>query len=489
MKVFFYFVLFPFLTYSQVQIGSDLNGEAIDDNSGYNVSISNNGNIVAVGAIWNDGNGSKSGHVRVYQNNSSIWSQIGSDINGEAIDDHSGYSICLSNDGNIIAIGAPYNNNVNGSDSGHVRIYRNISNVWTQIGSDINGEASNDLSGYSLSLSNNGNVMAVGAPNNDGNGNNSGHVRVYQNNLDVWTQIGSDINGESAGDLFGLNVSLSDNGNIIAIGGPYNDGNGSDSGHVRIYRNNLGSWTQIGSDINGESFGDRSGWYVSLSNDGNIVAIGAIDNNGNGTSSGHVRIYQNISNVWSQVGSDINGEAIADLSGLSISLSGDGNIIAISANRNDENGSDSGHVRIYQYISNIWTQIGTDINGEAAGDWFGSNISLSNNGSVVIVGANRNDGNGIDSGHARIFDLSAILNTINNIILDFNIFPNPVSEVLTIQLPDNIEFNKATIYNTLGQIIKVENSKIFSVKDLTNTTYFIEVETNKGKATKIFIKE
>ena len=45
---------------------------------------------------------------------------------------------------------------------------------------DINGEAQGDQSGYSVSLSADGSVLAIGAINNDGNGHNSGHVRVFK---------------------------------------------------------------------------------------------------------------------------------------------------------------------------------------------------------------------------------------------------------------------------------------------------------------------
>ena len=41
---------------------------------------------------------------------------------------------------------------------------------------------------------------------------------------------------------------------------------------------------------------------------GALVAIGA-SNDGNGTNAGHVRIYKNISGTWTQLGSDIDGEA------------------------------------------------------------------------------------------------------------------------------------------------------------------------------------
>ena len=57
--------------------------------------------------------------------------------------------------------------------NGYVRIYKNVNNTWTQIGSDINGEATGDESGFSVSLSSDGSVVAIGAPYNDENGNDS----------------------------------------------------------------------------------------------------------------------------------------------------------------------------------------------------------------------------------------------------------------------------------------------------------------------------
>ena len=95
------------------------------------------------------------------------------------MDDHSGYSVSLSADGTILAIGA-FTNDGNGSLSGHVRIYENDNGTWTQLGSDIDGEAADDWSGYSVSLSSDGSTVAIGAKNNSGSGSKAGHVRVYR---------------------------------------------------------------------------------------------------------------------------------------------------------------------------------------------------------------------------------------------------------------------------------------------------------------------
>ena len=58
-------------------------------------------------------------------------------------------------------------------------------------------------------------------------------------NLIVYTQtqIGQDIDGEAAGDFFGTGCSVSSDGSVIAIGAFGNDDNGENSGHVRIYEN------------------------------------------------------------------------------------------------------------------------------------------------------------------------------------------------------------------------------------------------------------
>ena len=110
-------------------------------------------------------------------------------------------------------------------------------NIYAVIGADIDGEAADDWSGYSVSLSSDGTTVAIGAPYNDANGSDSGHVRIYAWNstTSAWEQQGADIDGEAAGDWSGNSVSLSSDGTTVAIGATFNFDNGSDSGHVRIY--------------------------------------------------------------------------------------------------------------------------------------------------------------------------------------------------------------------------------------------------------------
>ena len=487
-KLFFLLLLGYTSSYAQTQIGSDIDGEATNDVSGTSVSLSSNGTTLAIGAPGNDGSATNTGSVRVYQKISGNWTKIGADIDGEAADDLSGRSISLSNDGTTLAIGSPNNNNAYGIDAGSVRVYRNVSGTWTRIGADIDGEAAYDNSGTSVSLSDDGVTLAIGAPNNDGNGlNNTGSVRVYWNDGGAWTRIGADINGEATGDKSGTSVSLSSDGTTLAIGAVFNDGSGTNAGSVRVYRNVSDTWTKIGTDIDGEAADDNSGSSITLSSNGATLAIGAPNNDGSGTNSGSVRLYQNISDTWTKIGADIDGEAADDKSGTSVSLSNDGSTIAIGAPNNDGSGTDAGSARVYKNVSGTWTKIGGDIDGEAADDYSGYSVSLSSNGTTVAIGAYANDGSASNAGSVRVYDLTAVLSSDNFVLSNFSVYPNPTSEQVTITLQENLQLEKVNIYNTLGQLIKTEKSNIINVTGFTKGNYYFEVITNKGKATKTIV--
>jgi len=419
------------------QMGKGIDGEGPYDRSGWSVSLSENGEIVAIGAYGNDGNGDDSGHVRIFKYDpyEFLWGQIGADIDGEAEGDESGSSVSLSGNGEIVAIGAEKNDG-NGIYSGHVRVFKwNKSNfLWDQMGDDIDGEAKGDYAGSSVSLSSNGQVVAIGAMFNDGTYGEKawiGHVRIFRwNNSGLqWDQMGADIDGEIIWDSSGESVSLSSNGEIVAIGAPTNDGNGGSNGHVRIFKWNASKllWVQMGADIDGEASGSRPtgdyfGESVSLSSNGEIVAIGAPYNDGNGDNSGHVRIFKwnNSRFHWDQMGAAIHGEANGDNFGSSVSLSGNGEIVAVGAPDNDGNGWDYGHVRIFKWNNSrlLWEQMGEDIYGETRNDGYdpgltvpldtGLIVSLSENGEIVAIGAGDHDESDQswshqDIGRVRIF--------------------------------------------------------------------------------------
>ena len=181
-------------------------------------------------------------------------------------------------------------------------------------------------------------------------------------------QIGADIIGENSEDKFGIEVALSADGNTLAVGASDNDGGGTNSGHVRAYRRVSNAWLQLGSDIDGEAADDRSGNAIALSADGNIMAIGADENDGGGTNTGSVRIYQFIGGDWSQLGSDLDGEFAYDYFGYSVSLSIDGATLAVGSLIGESSRGYTGHTRVYRWTNGAWLQLGDDIAGERSYD-------------------------------------------------------------------------------------------------------------------------
>ena len=354
------------------------------------------------------------GHVRVHRQNvtSEEWEQIGQDIDGDYYYDYSGERVSISADGDIVAIAATGNdgNSTNATDVGHVRVFKydaSYSNGrWVQMGQDIDGVYSYGYSGDGLSLSADGTTVGIGAPNSL---YQKGHTSVYKYNVATgqWKQKGQDIEGEASYDNSGGSVSISSDGNRVAIGAFGNDGDtyysGKDLGHVRIYLyiDSSDRWEQLGQDIDGESY-DGSGASVSLSSDGSRVAVGApLSSNDSGYYSGVARIYKYYnSGQWEQIGQDINGENDYDASGYSISLSADGSRVVIGAPRNsNDNGFYSGHARVYEYNnSGQWEQIGKDLDGQDDNDSSGESVSISADGNTVAVGAPENG-----NGYVRIF--------------------------------------------------------------------------------------
>ncbi|SHI65343.1 hypothetical protein SAMN04488508_102317 [Aquimarina spongiae] len=351
-------ILFGILTLvSSAQTQVNINKPVVDLSS-YSVSLSNNETIMAVGTYEANYNGEKSGCVRVYKRDAGSWNQLGNAIYGEATGDWSGYSVSLSGNGTTVAIGAKRNNGRNGELSGHVRVYKNNEGVWEQVGEDIDGERKGGWSGYSVSLSQDGATLAIGAILNSNNGKHSGQVRVYRYASGKWSQIGGDINGKAVRDYFGASVSLSSDGQMMAIGAHQG---GISSGYVSVYQNVSGFWKQIGKDIVGLPTGNFSGWNISLSDNGTAISIASY-NHGKEKRYGYVRTYRNVSNRWVQQGADID-DSIAgyNLSGFNtMNLSNDDTITLIGAFDKEENRNKQvpiiSYMRVYKFekSSNVW---------------------------------------------------------------------------------------------------------------------------------------
>ena len=410
-----------FLVNSTVQLGSNIFTPTANLRNGTSVSINDDGTRVAIGSPTVSSSIS-AGLVQVYQwsggtSTGGVWSKLGSDILGENPGDISGSSVSLNAAGTIVAIGAE-NNDGNLTSSGHVRVYEwsgglGTSGSWIQLGSDIDGEATMNWSGGAVSLNAAGTRLAIGAI---GNNNNTGHVRVYYwpGGGPSWIQLGTDIDGQATSNLTGYSVSFNDDGTRLAIGET-----GTIKGRVRIFYwsgglGNTGSWIQLGSDIDGEYFFESNGSSVSLNASGTRLAIGARLNSSTGGSSGQVRIYEwsggsGNTGSWTQMGVDINGEGIYDYMGTSVSMNSVGDRVAIGAPGNDQSGQttaqDAGQLRVYEWNGAAWRQIISDIDGVAAFNLNGESVSLNAAGNRVIVGAPDNSQGGAQSGHSRVFQI------------------------------------------------------------------------------------
>jgi len=482
--------MMPFFGFSQwTQIGVDIDGEANSDQYGDAISLNDDGTVVAIGGAYNDGaNGANTGHVRVFENNSGSWIQIGSDIEGEMAGDQSGISISLNADGSIVAIGARYNDD-GGVNSGHVKVYENISGVWTQIGANINGTSAGDNSGYSVSLSDSGAIIAIGSPRG-GVTSLSGKVKMYQNVSGTWIQIGGDINGETTGDQSGHSVSLNSDGSIVAIGELFNDDNGIDSGQARVFENIAGVWIQIGVDINGEGVDNRLGESISINGDGTIFAVGEPQNDENLSNAGKVKVYENISGIWTLIGGDINGEAAEDFLGWSVSINSAGTVVACGGIGNDGNGVNAGHVRVNKLMAGEWTLIDQDIDGERLNDQSGSSVSLNSAGSIVAIGAKFNSDGAATTGHARVYQNTNVLSVGSEeyIANQFSLYPNPVYK--TFKLRSDLLINRVSIYTLTGEKVKEFATALdnYDVSSLASGMYFIEINSDEGVGTKKIIK-
>jgi hypothetical protein len=273
---------------------------------------------------------------------------------------------------------------------------------WSQVGETIWGEVSGDGAGKEVCLNSQGNVIAIGVRSNDGNGTASGHVRIFELIDGNWIQLGDDIDGENSHDFSGASVDLSEDGYTVAIGADGNDGGGEGSGHIRVFNYNGSDWIQIGEDIDGVSANDQC-HTTSISADGKIVAAGSHYNDEFGTNSGQVRVFQLLDDEWVQMGSSIYGQNSADYAGTSVSLSSDGLTLAIGVIGVDIPGVGTGQVWVYNFNGTDWELKGEAISGDFYSPGLGWSTALSADGLTVIASSPTSSYGPSLAGRASIF--------------------------------------------------------------------------------------
>eukprot|EP00980_Cylindrotheca_fusiformis_P000388 scaffold92_cov85-Cylindrotheca_fusiformis.AAC.6 len=382
---------------------ADFDGQMENGLFGTSVAISGNGKVVAGGAPRTGATGltkgyGSSGFVRVFEDVDGSFVQKGNDIDGDTENAEFGEAVELSMDGSILAAIEDY--------GFPLRVFEFVDGDWQQLGNTV--EATSVI--ISLSISADGHAVVFGS--DDG-----GEVYIYDYNEDSasWSQRGDSIVGNEGGDGFGRGVSISQDGSSVVAASPY--GAATSAGYAKVFKFVGAAWTQIGSDIVGEGSEDRLE-AVDIASNGTVVALGASRNNDeNGSQSGHVRIYGLQNGEWLQIGQDIDGEGAVDFSGVTVSLSSDGMVVAIGAHQRDNaNGTAVGQTRVYRYYDYIWQQVQSSIEGGSREDFSGADVALSGDGSTLVVGVPGYDAPAGSEhiGQVRVFrlDLSALSTNI-----------------------------------------------------------------------------
>jgi len=207
-------------------------------------------------------------------------------------------------------------------------------------------------------------------------------------------------NDAAAGDFFGYSVAIS--GDYAIVGAVIgNDDDGEDSGSAYIFiRDDNADWTQQAKLIASDAASDD--WFgISVSISGDYAIVGAWYNNSNGNRSGSAYIFVRDGDDWTEQSRlTANDAAAGDQFGSSVSICG--NFVIVGAPHNDDDGASSGSAYIFVRDGNDWTQHTIlTANDADANDQFGSSVSIS--GNFAIVGAPLNDDDGTNAGSAYIF--------------------------------------------------------------------------------------
>ena len=370
----------------------------------FGLSVALDGDTVVIGSYLDNDNGNDSGSAYVFTRNTagnltSGWTQRAKlTANDAATYDHFGRSVSI--DGDTIVVGS-YLDDDNGYNSGSAYVYTrntagNLTSGWTQVAKLTAGDgAQDDKFGQSVAIS--GDTVVIGSYLDDDKGTASGSAYVF-NTAKTWVQVGGDLDGEAAYDLFGgstlpaKSICMSDDGRRAAVGALFNDGVGSSAGHVRVYEESNNSWSQLGGDLDAWAAYVQFGSCVAMDANGARVAIGARSANSN---KGEVRVYQydaskTVANAngpigWNKIGQDITNTNSYRMS--TVALNSDGTKLAVG---HEDGGSNTNPVYYYEWntSTNVWDLIGQLTPGytnDHANDW-GASLAVSSDGGRIAVG-------------------------------------------------------------------------------------------------------
>jgi hypothetical protein len=312
-----------------------------------------------------------------------------------ATDDEFGYSVSLSSDGNTALIGAESAAVGGNSRQGAAYVFVRSGGVWSQQQKlTASDGTSYDYFGNSVSISADGSTALSGAHFADvGVQGYSGAAYVFVRSGGVWSQqqklTASDVDGYSFGD----SVSLSGDGSTAVIGASYAlIGGNIYQGAAYVFVRNGGTWSPQEKLIAsvGASY-DYFGNSVSMSADGSTALIGAGNATiGSNTDQGAAYVFVRSGETWSQQQQLVASDGgVMDQFGSSVSLNSNGSVALIGAYGASIDGNASqGAAYVFAVSGGVWSQQQklTASDG-ATGDWFGWSVSLSGDGSTALIGA------------------------------------------------------------------------------------------------------
>lgn len=260
----------------------------------FGITVDIDGGFAAIGAWQDNERGDAAGATYVFERNGNNWQQadklLPDDIKPG---DRFGYAVALS--GDYLVVGTPHKDE-GGFDTGAAYVFRRVGTGWVQISKLVaNDPAQDDQFGFSVAISDSG--IAIGAPFKDDNGEDSGSVYVFRKIAKNEWQLVEKLKQDEpkANDQFGRAVAISRNGEYIIAGGPSIQTNGP--GAAYIFQNNNNAWTPaIKLIADSTATSDQFGWSVDISNDGGFAIAGAPQTN---DSSGAVYIFRRREMKWS----------------------------------------------------------------------------------------------------------------------------------------------------------------------------------------------
>jgi hypothetical protein len=296
-------------------------------------------------------------------------------------------------DDNTALIGAYYDDD-KGANSGSVYVFTRTGTTWTEQQKLLAIDgAAGDNFGVSVTLS--GDTAIIGAP---GDENLTGSAYVFTRTGTTWTQQAKLTAPDGVPDaFFGYPVSLS--GDTIMIGANQDDDNGYWSGSVYVFIRTGTTWTQQAKLIASDG-GVEDGFGYGISLVGDTALIGAIWDNDYGNHSGSAYVFTRTGTNWTQQQKLLPSDGVTDAQfGISVSL--DGNTALIGANRDDDNGLRSGSAYVFTRTGTTWTQEAKLIASDGATEErFGIDVALE--GDTALIGSETPD-NGDNSGSVYVF--------------------------------------------------------------------------------------